>query len=539
MPPSRRSPVRGSAGNGGGQRLPDASADERAPTTLDEPEEFESFDDPEAPWGEEDEYAAPLGERIDMLRRKYMPLPDEVVYEFLGEDEYVIHSDHPSFRAFLTQNIALVILIPIAGPLFIFFIQGGITREAVFVFLILDLLVAVLALKRLGDRYTSYVITNLRLIKVTGIVSRKLASIPWTRMTGLGYEQKALGRLLGYATIFIESANEESGLRKFSDVNDPATFHQRLLDHVSAKSGQTGRQPPPPTTGERRGLLQKRKERKRISRDAEAERRRQRTGGDVPPRGGGQRPVGRSTAPRAPTPPEGTPTAGPTRARPKVPGRGPAPGPQGGKASERAARGEPGPPSDEPAPGPAPDEPGQRPTGRPRRDEAAGRPKAAPGTQPRRPPQAADYDPYTDYTDEAASGRAGRPRRDAPGPSARDEPSPPPQDAVADNEDEPTAAEQTSGRWSWWPGTGSAKSTPPVPSPPAGDTEDTAQRRPKRRRRPDQRAPSRRPPETIVVPESEQAGQPSPRRPKQPNRRRPGRFREIDGWQDEERPGPG
>lgn len=340
MTPSRRSPVRGSVGNGGDPRLPDPADDARA---YDDPE---AFDDPEAPWGEDDDLAPPLGERIDLLRRKYMPLPDEVVYEFLGEDEYVVHSDHPSFRAFLTQNIMFVILIPIIGPLFIFFVQGGITREAVMIFLLLDLLVAVLALKRLGDRYTSYVITNLRLIKVTGIISRKLASIPWTRMTGLGYEQKALGRVLGYATIFIESANEESGLRKFSDVNDPATFHQRLLDMVSAKSGQTGRQPPAPTTGERQGLFQKRKERKRMAREASIDKRQRRTSGPPtrrpgpqPPTAGrpptgektpskGTPPTGARRPPREPvgpddaTPPDGTPEASepPSRATPKAPG---------------------------------------------------------------------------------------------------------------------------------------------------------------------------------------------------------------------------
>ena len=122
-----RSPVRGSV-RGRDQQLPDHHT-ERAPPY----DEFDDADDPDDPWSSEDDHAPPLGERLDILRRKYMPLPDEVVYEFLGEDEYVVHSDHPSFRAFLTQNIAFVVLIPVAGPLFVFFLLGGITRETILV----------------------------------------------------------------------------------------------------------------------------------------------------------------------------------------------------------------------------------------------------------------------------------------------------------------------------------------------------------------------------------------------------------------------
>lgn len=212
----------------------------------------------------DDERGDSFAERFDALRRRYIPLPDEVIHEYLGEDEYVIHSDHPSFRAFLVKNIALVILLPVMGPLFVaFFRGGGLNWTSIVIFLILDAVVAILALRRLGDRYTNYVITNLRLMRVTGIISRKAASIPWTRMTGLGYKQSAWARLMGYASIEIESANEESGLREFSDINDAAAFHKRLLDMISAKSGQSrGREPKGPTRGRRRSFFQKRRERR-------------------------------------------------------------------------------------------------------------------------------------------------------------------------------------------------------------------------------------------------------------------------------------
>ncbi|MGH9210301.1 MAG: PH domain-containing protein [Acidimicrobiales bacterium] len=207
-----------------------------------------------------------LGVRLDAWRRHYLPLPDEVVTEFLGEDEYVVHTDHPSFRAFLIKNAIQVAVLGVVGLAFLIFVRGGFDWWTVLIFLLLQLVLAALALQRLSDRYTSYVITNLRLIRLSGVFGRKLASIPWTRMTGLGYRQRPMGRILGYATIFIESANEESGLREFSDINDPAAFHQKILDMVSAKSGQSTKdQAPPATRGVRKSFKQRRRERRAMS----------------------------------------------------------------------------------------------------------------------------------------------------------------------------------------------------------------------------------------------------------------------------------
>jgi membrane protein YdbS with pleckstrin-like domain len=206
----------------------------------------------------------PLRERMGEWRKRLLPLPDEVVHEYLGEDEYVIHTDHPSFRAFLIQNAIQVGILTVAAVAFLILARIEINWTTLAVFLVLDVVFAILALKRLSERYISYVITNLRLIRVAGIVGRKISSIPWTRMTGIGYRQTAMGRFLGYATIHLESANEESGLREFSDINDPATFHQHLLNMVSSKTGQSSDSglPPPPTKGVRKTFMQRRRERK-------------------------------------------------------------------------------------------------------------------------------------------------------------------------------------------------------------------------------------------------------------------------------------
>jgi membrane protein YdbS with pleckstrin-like domain len=223
------------------------------------------LDAPERVDGSGEDTPTPFAVKMDVWRRHYLPLPDEVVHEYLGEDEYVVHTDHPSFRAFLIKNGFQVLGLGAVALMFLIFARGGFDWWTILIFLILQLILAFLALKRLSDRYTSYVITNLRLIRLSGIFGRKLASIPWTRMTGLGYRQKPMGRLLGYATIFIESANEESGLREFSDINDPAAFHQKILDMISSKSGQSTKEPPPATKGVRKSFMARRRERRALS----------------------------------------------------------------------------------------------------------------------------------------------------------------------------------------------------------------------------------------------------------------------------------
>jgi hypothetical protein len=254
--PPRRSPPRGPAGD---------SDDLTLQETIDLNAAGIAVKDRAASGPLEDDPPS-LAERFTDWRRHYLPLPDEVVTEYLGEDEYVIHSDHPSFRAFLIKNSIQVTIATLMLPVVFAFVKMDLSFWYILLIVLgLDLVLLVLAIKRLGDRYTSYVITNLRLIRVSGIISRRLASIPWTRMTGLGYRQKAVGRLMGFATIFIESANEESGLREFSDINDPAAFHRLILDMVSAKGGP---KPDKPTKGVRRTLWQRRKDAREAMRKA-------------------------------------------------------------------------------------------------------------------------------------------------------------------------------------------------------------------------------------------------------------------------------
>ena len=102
-----------------------------------------------------------------------------------------------------------------------------VTQEKPLVQLLLIVAVALwLLVKSVRYRYTRYIITSLRVMRMTGVFDRKYYWIPWQRVTDLGFQQTIIGRIFGYATLSIDSANETSGLKELSDLNDPWHFQE-------------------------------------------------------------------------------------------------------------------------------------------------------------------------------------------------------------------------------------------------------------------------------------------------------------------------
>jgi membrane protein YdbS with pleckstrin-like domain len=215
-----------------------------------------------------------IRKRLGAWREAWLPLPDEIIKDYLAIDEKVIHNDHPSFRAFVIEHLILVIVLFVAAGLFVGVVLNGSLTAVLLTFLLLAVVLLILVLQRLSQRYTSYVITNVRIMRVSGVVTRNVHSIPWMRVTDLSFVQTWLGRLLGYATLRIESANEEGGLRDLAGVSNPIDFNKYLIGMVVAKQGPT--QPGWEVRGEPgpRGLSSSRQRVGLRDRVAEARRRR-------------------------------------------------------------------------------------------------------------------------------------------------------------------------------------------------------------------------------------------------------------------------
>ncbi|MCK9924929.1 PH domain-containing protein [Frankia sp. AgPm24] len=85
----------------------------------------------------------------------------------------------------------------------------------------------------LGWYLTVLLITNTRLVKASGILSRRIQSLPLSKITDLSYKLDPNGRLLGYGTFEMETEGDHvSALEKLEHVPRPDRFYLRLCDGI-------------------------------------------------------------------------------------------------------------------------------------------------------------------------------------------------------------------------------------------------------------------------------------------------------------------
>lgn len=86
-----------------------------------------------------------------------------------------------------------------------------------------------------------FVITDGRLMLFQGIVSRRVAMMPVLKVTDLTYESPALGRLVGYCNLKIESAGQDQALHTVNYLPDPGGVYQVVMDIVDRPKESAGR----------------------------------------------------------------------------------------------------------------------------------------------------------------------------------------------------------------------------------------------------------------------------------------------------------
>lgn len=104
--------------------------------------------------------------------------------------------------------------------------------------------VAVHAVWRLFEQHTDrFVITNMRVFRVHGIVSQRIATMPLTRILDISVHKPVIGRIVGYGHFVFESAAQEQGLRDIRYVGDPdarGLTIQRVIQQAGLR-GAAGR----------------------------------------------------------------------------------------------------------------------------------------------------------------------------------------------------------------------------------------------------------------------------------------------------------
>jgi membrane protein YdbS with pleckstrin-like domain len=141
--------------------------------------------------------------------------------------------------------------IRIAGPWVQFFLallllgildtnlSGGYHVRDVLVLLLL--LVLIRALWRTFEWYREWFVgTDRRLMLTLGIITRKVAMIPLSKVTDMRYDRPPVGQILGYGSFILESAGQDQAFREVEYVPHPDLLYRRISEELFTPSATRG-----------------------------------------------------------------------------------------------------------------------------------------------------------------------------------------------------------------------------------------------------------------------------------------------------------
>jgi membrane protein YdbS with pleckstrin-like domain len=108
-------------------------------------------------------------------------------------------------------------------------------------------LLALAAVARFAWKFTQWYvdriyITSQRVFEVSGVFTRKVASMPLRRVTDMTYSRSILARLLGYGTLELESAGQQQGLTELDHLPRPDDIYRTLTSLMSVTLGDPEQQ---------------------------------------------------------------------------------------------------------------------------------------------------------------------------------------------------------------------------------------------------------------------------------------------------------
>ena len=174
-----------------------------------------------------------------MLRWLWSLVPDQDVYGHLlgDEGERVIDEVAHHWVVYVRPVLELCAALGV----FVAFLFGPLSIGWLLLLVMVGL-VAHAAWSALSDHMDRFVITNMRVFRVRGVLSRRVATMPISRILDITVEQPLLGRLLGYGHFVFESAAQEQGLRDIRYVGDP-NLRDLTIQRVVQQSGLRGPRP--------------------------------------------------------------------------------------------------------------------------------------------------------------------------------------------------------------------------------------------------------------------------------------------------------
>lgn len=80
-----------------------------------------------------------------------------------------------------------------------------------------------------------FVVTDMRVIMTSGIITRKVAMMPLVKVTDMTYERSVLGQLLGYGKFIVESAGQDQALSRVDYLPRPDRLYIQVAELLFGK----------------------------------------------------------------------------------------------------------------------------------------------------------------------------------------------------------------------------------------------------------------------------------------------------------------
>ncbi|WP_232524720.1 PH domain-containing protein [Nocardioides mangrovicus] len=102
--------------------------------------------------------------------------------------------------------------------------------------------------KALGEHMDRFVLTNMRVFRVSGVFSQTAATMPLNRVLDITVRKTLAGRVLGYGHFVFESAAQDQGLKEISYVPHPDRLDLLIQEQVQ-RAGLRGKATAEPSNG--------------------------------------------------------------------------------------------------------------------------------------------------------------------------------------------------------------------------------------------------------------------------------------------------
>ena len=84
--------------------------------------------------------------------------------------------------------------------------------------------------------YDRVVVTDQRIIEVSGVVTRKVASMPLEKVTDMTYRRTIGGRLFGYGDLVLETAGQKQAMDEIVYLPKPDNFYKTVTTLANTQS---------------------------------------------------------------------------------------------------------------------------------------------------------------------------------------------------------------------------------------------------------------------------------------------------------------